>query len=303
MPPLPTTPAPVTPAAAAGGGHARDGDGDDEDDEEEQYGPGGWRPPGGGSGEPATENPEQYVQLPKVEAALMAAVGCCLWSLGRVYRLDSFLLLLYPLPPVFVALRWDTRRAVQTVGVTIMLVACSLGPLYAFLYAIGIGSLGVVMAAGLAGRWPTPLLLAATTATKVAGVAVQVSIAARLLGFGGWSLVTAQVRAMLAGLGVVAAKAGLVGAGGWPAPSAATVAVAVGGVLAVHSALLCFFSATTCMMLADAAADWGYLRRRPRMMWFLAALKRNAARAGAERGVRSPSGRDGSRRRRQRRGV
>ncbi|KAK1862554.1 hypothetical protein I4F81_005122 [Pyropia yezoensis] len=130
----------------------------------------------------------------------MAAVGCCMWSLGRVYRLDSFLLLLYPLPPVFVALRWDTRRAFQTVGVTVMLVGCSLGPFYAFLYALGIGSLSVVMAAGLAGRWPTALLLAATTATKVAGVAAQVSIAARLLGFGGWSLVTTQLPTVTAAL-------------------------------------------------------------------------------------------------------
>jgi len=242
------------------------------------------------------ENPDQYVQLPKVQAALMAAVSCCLWSLGRVYRLDSFLLLLYPLPPVFVALRWDARRAVQTVGVTVLLVACSLGPLYAMLYALGIGAGSAVMAVGLAARWPTAGLLAATTATKVVGVAAQVGIAGRLLGYGGWALVTTQVKAMVVGLGALAAKAGLAGPGGWAAPSSRTIGVAVATVLTVHSGLLCFFSAATCMMLADAAADWGYVARRPRLMWFLGALKRNAQRAGAERGVRPRA----SRRRRRR---
>ena len=68
------------------------------------------------------------------------------------------------------------------------------------------------------------------------------------------------------GLGVVAAKAGLAGPGGWAAPSARTIGVAVAAVLTVHSGLLCFFSAATCMMLADAAADWGYVARRPRLV-------------------------------------
>ena len=60
-------------------------------------------PPGVHLGE---EEQRTHELLPSVESGAMAGMVMAMWNVGKILRLDSFLLMFYPIPIFYVTLRW-----------------------------------------------------------------------------------------------------------------------------------------------------------------------------------------------------
>lgn len=142
-------------------------------------------------------NPEIYEMLPFVEAAFMAAITTTLWYLGRIFRMDAFLLLMYPLPGMYVAARWDSHIANQTILASLFLILCTMGPIYAVLFVLNSGLLTMAYSRGVAKGWSWSRTLAVGAIAEAVGLVFQVLIMNAILRVNSWSILFTSMSGML----------------------------------------------------------------------------------------------------------
>lgn len=219
------------------------------------------------------DDPEQFEMLPVVESAGCTALTLMLWNLGKIWRLDSLLLLFYPLPMFFIALRWGPRAGDVVLFTTLFTIVTLMGPLYAILYALNTGLMALVFSRALYWRWHWAPAAVAGGLAKGAGLALQFTWMSSIVRYNSWTLVAEQVKMMVEGIlravCMVARKQA-------PVVTVEGVKVAVGIVLVLHSVLHVLFTYVAATMILDRIADSIKLKRRPRLLRVLEVLKKRA---------------------------
>jgi Predicted membrane protein (DUF2232) len=227
------------------------------------------RPP---SGRPlGRENPDQYAQLPVVESAMMTAATAVMWYFGRVLRLDSLIMLFYPLPGFYIMMRWGSYYGNITALTTCMLIPALLGPLYGISYVFNTGLLAFAIGNALWYRWHWLLAILVGAFAKFVGVTAQLVMTSSLLRYNAWVMIGDQVKGIVDGMGGTLYR--LLGRGSFPGPSLSQVQFWVLVFLVLHSAFHVTFTHLASTMILDRLYEFGYLKRAPRLIPFLDWLK------------------------------
>lgn len=144
-------------------------------------------------------NPGQFKYLRHAESGSMAAVTIVLWYLGKIFRLDAFLLLFYPLPTLYIAARWGLSDADSTLCVILLLSFLLQGPFFTKSYFFNTGLLTLTYSRMLWHRrsWYVSLLCGALA--KAVGVVLSLFWYALILRENTWTLITEQITQLLNG--------------------------------------------------------------------------------------------------------
>jgi Predicted membrane protein (DUF2232) len=240
-------------------------DSDGEDDEDDPY----LKPP---EGRPlGRENPALYEQLPVVESAMMTAATAVMWFYGRVIRLDSLIMLFYPLPGFYIMMRWGPYYGNITALTSCMLIMGLLGPLYGTSYVLNTGLLAFAFGNALWYRWHWLLAILAGSFAKLVGIVLQIALTSALLHYNAWAIIGNQVKGLVDGIGTTVCR--VLGRSAFVGPSISQVQFWVVVFLALHSAFHVVFTHLSSTMILDRLYDDGKLKRAPRMVPFLYWLK------------------------------
>lgn len=191
----------------------------------------------------------------------MAALTTALWFIGRVLRLDALLMLLYPLPTMYIAARWGLGCSDLCLCAGTFLIFTLLGPLFAQSYFLNTGLLASTYARCLWYRWSFwPTLLAGATA-KAVGLVTQLAWVSIMLRYSAWDAVTIQVTQMIAGLCTLVNR--LCGRIVWATPGLGAVQIGVAVVVALHSLYLVFFTLLTSALFLKGIQRQHRIARAP----------------------------------------
>jgi hypothetical protein len=221
------------------------------------------------------ENPEQYESLNQVEAAAATAATAFLWFCGRLLRMDSFLVLFYPLPSLVIMMRWGPRYGNAMFLTTSLLILTLMGPLFAFLFTMNTGLLILAFGNALWYQWHWSLTILAGCAAKFAGLFVNVSLTSAMLRYNAWQLMGEQVKGMIDQAGALFFRAfgnGRTFAG----PSMGQVRLGIAFLLAVHSLFQVVFTHLSATMILDRLHGQGATARAPKLLPLLSVIKRLA---------------------------
>lgn len=219
-------------------------------------------------------NPAQFEMLPYVESASMACLTLILWYFGRIFKLDSFLILFYPLPTMYIASRWGIQHADRTLCVALFLLFMRMGPLYSKIYFMNSGLLTMAYSRALWYRftWLQSLLFGAIA--KAIGVWLSFVWAGFIFRENSWVLFTSQVTLMLQGLLMLIGKV---------IPTAANMKVSMGAVqvgviviIGLYSLYHVFCTLIVCTLLLVKVKERVELAREPRDMPFILMILRKA---------------------------
>lgn len=191
----------------------------------------------------------------------MTALSTAIWHAGRVFRLDSLLLLFYPIPTMYVAARWGLHSANVTLITTVLFIFITVGPFYAKAFVLNSGLLAAAYARGLWYRWPFAGLLMAGACAKMVGLFLGLKWSSLILGFDAWSVVTEQTKALLGA--IIAAINWLARRQLLSPPGLGAVRSAVAAVLALHSLYHVFCTLLVATLFLRLAAKEGRLERPP----------------------------------------
>jgi hypothetical protein len=217
------------------------------------------------------ENPDQYKQLPVVESAMMTAATAVMWYFGRVLRLDSLIMLFYPLPGFYIMMRWGSYYGNITALTTCMLIPALLGPLYGVSYVFNTGLLAFAIGNALWYRWHWLLAILVGAFAKFVGVTAQLVLTSSLLRYNAWVMIGDQVKGIVDGMGGTLYR--LLGRGAFPGPSLSQVQFWVLVFLVLHSAFHVTFTHLASTMILDRLYEFGHVKRAPRLIPFLDWLK------------------------------
>lgn len=217
-------------------------------------------------------NPEQFEMLPYIECSFMAAMTIVMWMLGRHLRLDSFLLLFYPLPNMYIAARWGLSLSDSTLWTIIFVMFVSMGPMYAFQYMFNSGLLTYTYARALWYGWSWPVSLLAGSLAKAIGICCTLVSASFMLRNNAWALITDQVTGMLTGMLVLANKLPFIAIAGKPTERA--VAIALATVVSLHSIYHVLCTLFICALVLIRVSERAHLARVPKEMPFIYRLLR-----------------------------
>jgi Predicted membrane protein (DUF2232) len=223
------------------------------------------------------ENPAQYESLNAVEAAAMTAMTAVLWFFGRVLRLDSFLILFYPLPSLYVMMRWGPRYGNIMFFTTSLLIWTLMGPLYGLTFTLNSGLLALALGNALWFQWHWGAAILAGCFAKFVGLMLNVSWTSALLRYNTWKLVGEQVKGIIDRVGGLAYRMFRDGAV-FQGPTMYQVKLGVAVLLALHSLFHVVLTHMSVTMILDRLYDQGAMARAPRMVPWLNFLKRIAAR-------------------------
>jgi hypothetical protein len=238
---------------------------DGEDDEDDPY----LKPP---EGRPlGRENPALYEQLPVVESAMMTAATAVMWYFGRVLRLDSLIMLFYPLPGFYIMMRWGPYYGNITALTSCMLILGLLGPLYGVSYVLNTGLLAFAFGNALWYQWHWVFAILAGAFAKLVGIVLQLVLTSGLLHYNAWTMIGNQVKGLLDGIGSTVCR--VLGRSSFVGPSVSKVQFWVVIFLALHSAFHVLFTHLSSTMILDRLYDDGMLKRAPRLVPFLNWLK------------------------------
>lgn len=145
-------------------------------------------------------NPEQFKYLRHAEGGSMAAVTIVLWYLGKIFRLDAFLLLFYPLPTLYIAARWGLADADSTLCVILLLSFLLQGPFFTKSYFFNTGLLTMTYSRMLWYRRSWFVSLLCGTLAKAVGVVLSLFWYALILRQNTWALITEQIAQLLNGV-------------------------------------------------------------------------------------------------------
>lgn len=205
------------------------------------------------------ENPDQYEMLPYCETAFMVSLTTVMWWLGRMMRLDAFLLLLYPIPTIYIAARHGLLFAHYALASTLLLVFSLVGPLYCFIFFLNTGLLTLAYARALWHRWPWWVGLLAGGFAKSLGLWVQLSFMGKILEINAWEAVGIQVTASLTAVCTLLGKVGLV----INPPGMRAVQIGIGVIVGLHSFYHVFFAQLCSTLILRRVAETEKLSRVP----------------------------------------
>lgn len=132
-----------------------------------------------------------------VECAFMIAITTVVWYLGRVFRLDAFLLLFYPLPTMYISSKWGPYYANLTLISTLVFIFLIVGPIYAQLFFLNSGLLILAYSYTLHLNWPFLPVLLSGAAAKALGLILNLKWVSFILKHNSWKYLTEQTRALL----------------------------------------------------------------------------------------------------------
>lgn len=216
-------------------------------------------PPPGST--PGKRNEAQFASLPYVECSFMAAWTTALWFIGRMLKMDALVMLLYPLPTMYVAARWGLGFSDLTLYAVTFLIFTLMGPLYAQGYLFNSGLLTWTYARCLWWRWSFGPTLAAGAFAKGIGLMIQLAWASVVLRYNAWIAVTFQVRQMIEALCGIVNK--VFGRSVWASPGFRQVQIGIVIVVALHSVYHVFFTLVSSSILLKSIEGRHRIARRP----------------------------------------
>lgn len=248
--------------------------------------------PGGRSGEPdvalsrsfperpkgrplGRENPAQYETLNTVEAAAMTAATAVLWFLGRILQLDSFLILIYPFPSLFIMMRWGPPYGNMMFFTTCLLILTLMGPLYGLSFTLNSGLLALALGNAMWYQWHWVLAIFAGCFAKFVGLIVNVTWTSALLRYNTWKLVGEQVKGMIDQVGTLACRV-LANGAVFQGPTKSQVQLGVAILVALHSLFHVLLTHMATSMVLDRLYNQGSMARSPPLVPWLSFLKRIA---------------------------
>lgn len=217
-------------------------------------------------------NPAQFEMLPYVESAFMATLTYVIWTLGRVYHLDAFLLLFYPLPTMYIAGRWGLEHADRTLAAIIFILFVLMGPLYAKMFLLNFGLLSYTYTRALWYRWPWHVSLLAGSLAKGVSLVASMFWFNLILRYNTWQAVSEQVLTMLVSLSALLGKLPFVNNLG--APSMVQVKIGILALVAFHSIYHVFCTLFVSALVLLKASERVELVRVPQEVPFLLKLMR-----------------------------
>ncbi len=222
------------------------------------------------------ENEEEFELLPVVETAACTALTLCMWYLGRIFRLDSFLLLFYPIPMFFVTMRWGPQTGDRVLVSTLIVVLTMMGPLYSILYFFNTGIMALVFSRVLWNRWHwLPSILAGGFAKGV-GLAFQFTWMSGIVRYNAWTLIAEQVKILVDT--TVGGLFGILKITKVPSFTVRQIQIAVAIVLVLHSVLHVLFTYLASTMILDRVGESIKLKKKPRILRILKMLKESIQR-------------------------
>lgn len=218
---------------------------------------------------------EQAPMLRHVETAAMSALTMIMWNLGRILRLDSFLLMFYPLPMLFVTMRWGIYQGRRVLLGSCFLIFTMMGPLYAGLYLLNTGIMALMLSYALYKRWPWLPTVVSSGVAKGVGLALQFTALSPILRENSWDFVALQVKVLVDKfLGTI-----------WwvlrrqsetPTPSVLYIRYAVAIVLILHSIIHVLFTWLSATMVLDRVGESLPMEQKVRLPGVLEQVKKNA---------------------------
>lgn len=151
-------------------------------------------------------NPAQFESFPYVSCAAMAALTTLLWWMGRMLRLDAFVMLFYPLPTMYAAARFGLQYSDLTLICSIFLIFTILGPIYAGFFFLNTGLLTITYSRVLWYNMGWKVALFAGGIAKGIGLALQLAWVSVILRYNAWKAAALQVTLMLRFFGNVINK-------------------------------------------------------------------------------------------------
>lgn len=221
------------------------------------------------------ENPAQYESMNLVESGMMTALTALLWLVGRVFRFDSFLITFYPLPSLYIMMRWGPVYGNLMLISTFVLIQTLLGPFLGLQYALNTGLLVLAFGNTMWYQWHWGVAIAAGCLAKFVGLFLNITWTSALLRYNTWKLVSEQVQGTIQTFGGFYYKiAGKDATFAGPTTFQVTVGVAV--LLGLHSLFQVVFTHLSTTMILDRLHDKGVTKRSPRMLPLLTMIKKLA---------------------------
>lgn len=218
------------------------------------------------------ENPDQYASLNQVETAMMTAITALLWLVGRVFQLDSFIILFYPLPSLIVMMRWGPRYGNYMFVTTCVMIFTLMGPYFGLQYMLSTGLLVVAFGNTMWHQCSWVVTIAAGCFAKFIGVVANITWTSAILRYNTWTLLSEQVSGTIDRIGAIFAK--YVGGGAtFSGPTAGQVSFGIGVIIALHSLFHVLFTHLSVTMILDRLHDKGVTKRSAKMVPFLLKLK------------------------------
>lgn len=223
---------------------------------------------------------DEAPMLPHVETAAMSALTMIMWNLGRVLRLDSFLLMFYPLPMLFVTMRWGVYQGRRVLLGSCFLIFTMMGPFYAGLYFLNTGIMALMLSYALFKRWSWLPTVVSAGIAKGIGLALQFTAMTPVLRENSWDFVAIQVKVLVDKL---------LGTIWWvlrrqsetPTPSVLYIRYAVAIVLVLHSIIHVLFTWLSATMVLDRVGESLKLKQKVRLPGVLEQVKKNAREANS----------------------
>lgn len=210
--------------------------------------------------------------LPHVQTAFMAAITVQLWYAGRILRLDSFLLLLYPLPCMYISARWGLSYGDRCLCVILFIMFVTMGPMYTQFYIFNTGLLTFTYTRTLWWKWPWWACLLAGGLAKAIGLTVNMAWASFVFETNVWKFLAFQIRTMLEGMFAVISKLPFVPK--LPTPTLMQVKVGIAAVIALHSLYHVFCTLFLSALLLVRVSEDAKLARVPSGVPFVSRLLR-----------------------------
>lgn len=196
-----------------------------------------------------------------VECAFMTALTTAMWYFGRVLKLDVFLMLLYPIPTMYISAKWGMWQATVTLGASVVFIFLTVGPLYAVLYMLNSGLLAWVYAKGVCDGWRFWKLLLGGGIAKGIGLTLMLKLTGSILKYDVWKAVTLQTKLMLEGM--VRAIMWLLRRKGEFVVSLGMVHWGVGAVIVLHSVYHVFCTLVMATLFLRDQKMRGELEKTP----------------------------------------
>lgn len=223
-------------------------------------------------GELGRLNPEIYEKvLPITESAMMAAITSVMWILARFVRLDNLFTLFYPLPSLFIAMRWGAYFGNITTIATVILPFAYQGPLFGVLYLLDTGFLTFAFVNALWYRWHWIFVLLLGMLVKALGLMLNITWTSALIRVNSWQIIISNVESLLNNVGNLVFK--LLGRKAFTGLTQDQVHRGLCVVLGVHTFIHVSCLHMTSTMLLDRLYDAGLLKKPPRLLPFLGWLK------------------------------
>jgi len=218
---------------------------------------------------------EEAPMLRHVETGAMSALTMIMWNLGRILRLDSFLLMFYPLPMLFITMRWGIYQGRRVLMGSCFLIFTMMGPLYAGLYFMNTGIMALMLSYAMYKRWNWLPTVTSAGLAKGLGLALQFTAMTPILRVNSWDFVATQVKVLVDKLmrtiwWVLRIQSER------PTPSVLSIRYAVATVLILHSIIHVVFTWLSATMVLDRVGESMKLKRKVRLPGVLEQVKQNA---------------------------